>query len=426
MAQPAGQVEFSRGVGFAQSPGQTPRTLGKGLSLKEGDKLTTSEGAYAIVKLEDGTQMTIRPNSEMLIQQYQYKDAATDNNMVLQLLKGGFRAITGLINKNSPTAAKVVTPTSTIGIRGTDFDARLCRTDCQNESSKLAEAPRVNAVLASAKLVTLEGAARVVDGTGNRRIVVEGGSVYPGDMVETGAATKAVFAFRDESRVTVGSATRFKVDNFVYDQASPNDGRVLVSLLRGSMRALTGMIGKANVRNVSFVTPTSTIGIRGTGLDMDCSAEASCSLFTWQGSIEVAPSGPGGPGPLQVLEAGRGLFVGLNEVRPITSPTLGTLPRPDEIKVDVKELFLSGKLDDGEEGLYVFVRDGHIELTTGKETLHLGRGETGFANANGLVVRPLSTPLFLDFDLVPRPNTGNFLLRSVLNEVGVRTVNQCK
>ena len=26
----AGEVEFSRGVGFAQTPGQTPRTLGKG------------------------------------------------------------------------------------------------------------------------------------------------------------------------------------------------------------------------------------------------------------------------------------------------------------------------------------------------------------------------------------------------------------
>ena len=30
-AQAAGEVEFSRGVGFAQTAGQTPRTLGKGL-----------------------------------------------------------------------------------------------------------------------------------------------------------------------------------------------------------------------------------------------------------------------------------------------------------------------------------------------------------------------------------------------------------
>ena len=63
-AQPAGEVEFARGVGFAQHPGQTPRTLGKGLALKEGDRLTTADGASAIIKLEDGTRMTVRPNSE--------------------------------------------------------------------------------------------------------------------------------------------------------------------------------------------------------------------------------------------------------------------------------------------------------------------------------------------------------------------------
>src|SRR5690349_16749160 len=39
-----GEVEFSRGVGFAQSPGEAPRTLGRGLQLKEGDRLTTSDG----------------------------------------------------------------------------------------------------------------------------------------------------------------------------------------------------------------------------------------------------------------------------------------------------------------------------------------------------------------------------------------------
>ena len=38
LAQPVGEVEFSRGVGFAQSPGKLPRTLGKGLTLNEGDR----------------------------------------------------------------------------------------------------------------------------------------------------------------------------------------------------------------------------------------------------------------------------------------------------------------------------------------------------------------------------------------------------
>ncbi|MEP6791889.1 MAG: FecR domain-containing protein, partial [Ramlibacter sp.] len=94
-AQVAGEVEFSRGVGFAQTPGQVPRTLGKGLPLREGDRLTTADGASAIIKLEDGTRMTVRPNSEIVLQQYHFKENATDNSMLMQLVRGGFRAVTG-------------------------------------------------------------------------------------------------------------------------------------------------------------------------------------------------------------------------------------------------------------------------------------------------------------------------------------------
>jgi len=129
-AAPAGEVEFSRGVGFAQQSGQAPRTLGKGLVLQEGDRLTTSDGGSAIVRLSDGTRMTVRPNSELLLQQVQYQPAATDNSLVMQLVRGGLRAVTGLIAKSSPNAARIQTSTATIGIRGTDFDARLCAKDC--------------------------------------------------------------------------------------------------------------------------------------------------------------------------------------------------------------------------------------------------------------------------------------------------------
>src|SRR4051812_43812265 len=220
-AQVAGEVEFSRGVGFAQSPGQTPRTLGKGLPLQQGDRLTTSEGGSAIIKLADGTRMTVRPNSELVLQQYQFQENAPDNSMLMQLVRGGFRAVTGLISKSSPNAARVQTNTATIGIRGTDFDARLCTKECNQESQQLASAvARPNAAQASAKIVTAQGEVYAVDTAGTRRRVVEGGSVYPGDVVETMPGTRAVMAFRDDTRVTLGSNSKFRVDNFVYDETN--------------------------------------------------------------------------------------------------------------------------------------------------------------------------------------------------------------
>lgn len=422
-AQSVGEVEFSRGVGFAQSSGQAPRTLGKGLPLKEGDRLTTSEGSSAIIRLQDGTRMTVRPNSDLVVQQYQFKEGASDNSMVMQLLRGGFRAITGLISKGSPNAAKVQTATATIGIRGTDFDARLCAKDCKAESAKVTDAARPNAILASAKLVDVQGAITAKDTHGNRRAMVAGGSVYPGDTVETTAGARTVLVFRDDSRLTLGPNAQFRVDNFVFDDKNPTEGRFLVTLLRGSLRALTGLIGKANHRNVGFSTVTATIGIRGTGLDLDCSAGASCAFFTWLGAIEVTPNGQTA---LQVLQAGQGLFVGPTGIRPLTAPTLENLPRPDQVPVNLQQLFGVGQPNVEEEGLFVFVRDGHIEVVSSKETLHLGRGEAGFASPDGSTGRPVSLPLFIQNDRLPLPNNPNPGLNSLLGDINATSGQQCR
>jgi hypothetical protein len=430
-AQLAGEVEFSRGVGFAQTPGQAPRTLGKGLPLREGDRLTTSDGASAIIKLEDGTRMTVRPNSEIVLQQYQFKENAPDNGMLMQLVRGGFRAVTGLISKNSPNAARVQTNTATIGIRGTDFDARLCTRDCGTESSKVTESARPNAVLASAKVVTAQGVVNAIDASGQSRRLVDGGSIYPGDVVETGPGTRAVLAFRDDTRITLGAATRFRVDNFVYDDQNAGEGRFLASVLRGSVRALTGLIAKANNRNVGFATATATIGIRGTGLDINCSgacagepggAGGGLTLFAWLGSIAVTPQGQTA---LQVLQAGQGLFISPTGIQPISAPPAMDGPRPDTVNVPPK-LFAKDNVSDTQEGLFVFVRDGHIEVATAGDILHLGKGEAGFAGTNGETARPNTIPKFIDFDKLPLPNAKNPLLVSVLADNNIKQSNQCK
>jgi hypothetical protein len=430
----AGEVEFARGVGFAQSPGEAPRTLGRGLQLKEGDRLTTAEGASAILRLADGTRMTLRPNSELVLQQYQFRENAPDNGFLMQMVRGGFRAVTGLISKGSPDAARVQTNAATIGIRGTDFDARLCARDCAAESAAIPDAARPNAVQASAKLTNARGEVFAVDGAGQRRRLVDGGSVYPGDVVETARGAQGVLVFRDESRVTLGSQTRFRVDNFVYDEQNAGDGRFLASLLRGSVRALTGLIGKANHRNVGFSTSTATIGVRGTGLDIVCTGACAGELasfgdgdgltvWTWLGAVDVTPQGQTA---LQVLQAGQGLFIPRSGViQPVTTQPAIEGDRPDQVAVPPK-LFATAGVSDAEEGLFVFVRDGHIEIDSPREVLHLGRGEAGFAGLNGETARPALIPKFIEFDKVPLPTAHNPMAASVLTEAGVRSSNVCR
>ncbi len=423
----AGEVEFARGVGYAQSPGQSPRILGKGLEFKQGDTLSTAAGSTAIVRMQDGTRMTLRPGTDLVVQQFQYRAEAPNNSMVLQLFSGGLRAITGLIARNSPEAAKLQTKTATIGIRGTDFDARICQGECAGESARVTEQPRANTVQASAKVVSTQGEIVAVDGGGTRRRLVDGGAIYPGETVETGQAARGVLAFRDDSRMTLGATTRFRIDSFTYDAKNPTEGKFLVSLLRGSARALTGLIARANNRNVGFTTATATIGVRGTGLDLQC--DDACSFFTWLGTIEVTPTGAGqgqGMSAMQILSEGQGLLVNANGIQPFSAPILDNLPRPDRVPVNTGQLFSESAMPQDAEGLYVFVRDGHIEVTTASETLHLGKGETGFASNTGQTIRPQLMPLFLEFDRTPKPDSPNPMLTSVLNEAINRPANQCR
>jgi hypothetical protein len=366
----------------------------------------------------------VRPGSEMVISQYHFKENAPDNSMLMQLVRGGFRAVTGLISKSSPNAARVQTSTATIGIRGTDFDARICQGECGRESQQLArEQSRPNAILASAKVAQAVGDVYAVDTGGQRRRLSLGGSVYPGDMVETMPGARAVLAFRDESRVTVGSNSRMRVDNFVYDEKNANEGRFLASILRGSVRALTGLIAKADNKNVGFQTATATIGIRGTGFDANCEDEAcnNVTLWAWLGSIAVTQNGQTA---LQLLTAGQGLFISPTGIQPVLNAPSMDAPRPDGVTVDPK-LFTTTNVSDAQEGLFVFVRDGHIEIATASQILQLGKGEAGFADPNGDTARPNLVPKFIDFDKLPLPTSKNPLLVNVLADAGIKQ-NQCK
>jgi hypothetical protein len=55
------------------------------------------------------------------IDSYRFEGDANDNS-VLSLLRGTFRAVTGLIGRTARSNYKIVTPNATIGIRGTDHE----------------------------------------------------------------------------------------------------------------------------------------------------------------------------------------------------------------------------------------------------------------------------------------------------------------
>lgn len=125
-AAEAGIVTFLKGAVSVLSADGKTRMLYKGAPINQGDTAITGKDGQIEVRFSDDAQVKLRPASEFRIDEYVYKGKADGNEKGLfSLLKGGLRTITGMIGRVNKSAYSVVTPTATIGIRGTEYTATV-------------------------------------------------------------------------------------------------------------------------------------------------------------------------------------------------------------------------------------------------------------------------------------------------------------
>ena len=143
-AETVGMVTHLGGVLRANRVDGTSRLLSVKSEIKEGDTLKTEKNTFARIKFLDDGEVVLRPETEFKVDSYSSQSEAAPehkDNIVLGLVKGGMRSVTGLIGKRSPDAFKVNTATATIGIRGTHFGVLICNNDCANIPTVTGHAP---------------------------------------------------------------------------------------------------------------------------------------------------------------------------------------------------------------------------------------------------------------------------------------------
>ena len=118
-----GFVILAKGKVSAQSLQGADRNLKRRSKLFNGDKIYTAENSKAQIKFTDGSIIALAHNTELIIEDYQFDSTAKGKEKsFIKLVKGGFRAITGVIGKSNAEDYKVKTNLATIGIRGTHFE----------------------------------------------------------------------------------------------------------------------------------------------------------------------------------------------------------------------------------------------------------------------------------------------------------------
>lgn len=139
----AAEVVLLTGHGSALSGDGHARRLHRGDKLYAGDIVNSGADAYLNLHFRDGGFVLLRPNTRFQIEAYQYEPPATQSapaasanqpvaadvtaeppprsRAFFRLLRGGFRAVSGLIGHGRSDEFRISTPVATIGIRGTDY-----------------------------------------------------------------------------------------------------------------------------------------------------------------------------------------------------------------------------------------------------------------------------------------------------------------
>jgi hypothetical protein len=134
------------------------------------------------------------------------------------------------------------------------------------------------------------GDVSVRGGDGQTSPLTKGKDIESGQAILTGATGRAQVKFTDGGLISLQPNTEFKIASYV-DKADPKEDRFLVDLLRGSMRAITGLIGKRNRDNYRVTTTTATIGIRGSGFSAGYNPDGSLGVSAEKDAIEVCNAG---------------------------------------------------------------------------------------------------------------------------------------
>lgn len=256
---PVARVLETKGTTLVERSGQMPRLLGAGETLSERDTVNVARDSWAIIEFNDQTRVSLRPNTVFRLDTYK-PDAP--EAMLLGLVKGGLRVVTGLFGKRNPQGVKVQTAVATIGIRGTEFDARLCADDCAAEE-KAAPAPRP-VVLPVARVVEINGVAAAGRAGETVRLLVPGAMLNEGDAVAVGRGGSVLLVFRDGARVSLVENSRFAINRFRFNEAQPREGSAFLTLYAGNALVTTGQLAKISPDAFLFRTALGVVRPFGT------------------------------------------------------------------------------------------------------------------------------------------------------------------
>ncbi|MCH8530789.1 MAG: FecR family protein [Saccharospirillum sp.] len=117
-----GKIIIASGDVYALDANNTARELRRRSDVFEGDTLVTGTDGSLQIRFNDNAILALQEDSRLVISAYQSAGSDREERVLMDLLAGGFRTITGSIGRTDRDTYQVRTPNASIGIRGTHFE----------------------------------------------------------------------------------------------------------------------------------------------------------------------------------------------------------------------------------------------------------------------------------------------------------------
>ena len=279
-ATQAGSIGLLNGQAQATGLNTPAHALAKGDPVYGGDIVETRASSYALVRFTDQGSVLLRPNSKFQVEKYQYSAAAPapapalaapaqrealaplqaagaatqPDSSFFRLLKGGLRAVSGLVAHADYSHYLMSTPVATMGIRGTDYEIAMCEDSCLSDPTVLNSVPAGKDLVGSVVSGVNEGQIVVTSFTGNSvtlnagqyAITLADGSQY---------LLNAIPAFLDSSAAAGGG-----VATGAAASASAVAGGIVLAAAAGAaaVAAIIGVVVTSSSDNGSSATTSTT------------------------------------------------------------------------------------------------------------------------------------------------------------------------
>lgn len=144
------------------------------------------------------------------------------------------------------------------------------------------------------RVIQTAGVVTAVNTAGMERRIARGSEFFEDETITTGPNGSAQLRLNDGAVIALEVDTFFTVDEYEFDGAGGAADTTIMTMVQGTMRTLTGVIGEDPADTYELNTPFASIGVRGTEYAIVVDTSGQVRVFVFDGSVAVAPATPGG------------------------------------------------------------------------------------------------------------------------------------